>query len=174
MRALIVSVLSLLFFSVSYAQNNTIFVELGGNSLGPSLNYQRQLGHDGRLGLRIGVGSAYVTADYVSNNPSYFSSLLPDERLCIPISINYLINLKQRNYLEAGLGYTWIDFKKDFQNSEQGTHNLILSIGYLKKFGARSGWMWRANFTPLIGGKSGNGFVFGFSPMAGVSIGKHF
>lgn len=174
MRTFIVSIVFLLLLTNSLAQKNTLFIELGSNSLGPSLNFQRQLGFLGKLGLRIGLGSAFVSGDYGSNNHSYISSPLPDERLCIPFSINYLINLKNRNYLEAGIGYTWINFKKDFENSEQGTHNLIPSIGYLRRFGRGSGWMWKASVTPLIGGNRGGSFVFGFSPMAGVSIGKRF
>ena len=156
------------------AQSNSIFIELGGNSLGPSINYQRQLGHQGKFGLRIGIGSAWVSGDQISSNPSYFGAALPDEQLCIPISMNYLIDLKYRNYLEVGLGYTWINFKKNFESNEQGTHNLIPSIGYLRRFGKGSGWMWKASLTPLAGGNRDKGFVFGFSPMAGVSIGKLF
>jgi len=156
------------------AQANSIFVELGGNSLGPSLNYQRQLGQKNKLGMRLGIGSAFVSGDYNSANTSYFSSLVPDERLCVPLAMNYLIDLKNRNYLELGLGYTWINFKKNFQNAEQGTHNMIASIGYTRYFGSGKGWMWNARFTPLIGGNRDKSFVFGFAPMAGVSIGKRF
>lgn len=156
------------------AQINSILVELGGNSLGPSVNYQRQIGLQGKLGFRLGIGSAWVRGNYYSSNPSYFSVALPDERLCIPISLNYLIDLKNRNYLETGLGYTWINFNKDFENREQGRHNVIPSIGYVRNFGHGSGWMWKASFTPLVGGNRDKGFVFGFSPMAGLSMGKRF
>jgi len=172
MKTLILLFTLMLGLNQINAQSNVVFVELGGNSIGPSLNYQRQLGQNGNLGLRIGIGSAWVSQESVSSSP-YFD-LLPDERLCIPLSMNYLFDLKNRNYLEVGLGYTWINFKKDFESKEQGTHNLIPSIGYVKHFGKNSGWMWKASFTPLVGGNRDQGFVFGFSPMAGVSIGKRF
>ncbi len=95
MRTFIVILIFFMSLNNCIAQNNSIFIELGGNSLGPSLNYQRQIGYKSKLGLRMGIGSAFVSDDKFGSGLSYFNALLPDEQLCIPISINYLFIVRQ-------------------------------------------------------------------------------
>ena len=136
---------------------NTVFVEALGNGLFGSINYERQLTKEPGLSLRAGIG-------FYTENEFY---------LTIPTSIQYLISLRNSNFIETGVGYTWADAAADdiFNNenvtNSDNLNNLFLSVGYRKHFG--KGWMWKANFTPLI---TNNKDVT--LPWIGVSIGKRF
>lgn len=136
---------------------NTVFVEALGNGLFGSINYERQLTKEPGLSLRVGVG--FYTED--------------DFYLTIPTSLQYLISLKNNNFIETGVGYTWADagaddiFNDDVSNNGDNLNNLFLSVGYRKHFG--KDWMWKANFTPLI---TNNKDVT--LPWIGISIGKRF
>ncbi len=174
MKVFILIFICFIYLNNCLAQKNLIMAELGGNSLGPSINYQRQIGGKNKLGIRIGIGSAFVNNDHPRGVSSYNISFWSDEKLSIPIATTFLFRFKNQNYFETGLGYTWIDIDKDFQNNEQGTHNLIASLAFVRHFGKGTGWMWKASFTPLLGGISSGAFIFGFSPMAGIAIGKRF
>jgi hypothetical protein len=171
MRVLLITII-LILAQKTQAQNNIVFFELAGNALGGSLNYERQLTKDLDLYVRFGIGGALVEENTPSNN--YFSANIPNPKLSIPLSIQYLFDLNNNDYIETGLGYTWIDFSKTFENSAQGTHNILASVGYRKHFGQAKTWLWKVNFSPLIGGNGEKGIVFGFSPMAGISFGKRF
>mgnify|MGYP006185279331 CR=1 FL=1 len=136
---------------------NTVFVEALGNGLFGSINYERQLTKEPGLSLRAGIG-------FYTENEFY---------LTIPTSIQYLISLRNNNFIETGVGYTWADagaddiFNDDESNNSDNLNNLFLSIGYRKHFG--NDWMWKANFTPLI---TNNKDVT--LPWIGISIGKRF
>ena len=136
---------------------NTVFVEALGNGLFGSINYERQLTKEPGLSLRAGIG-------FYTENEFY---------LTIPTSIQYLISLRNSNFIETGVGYTWADAAADdiFNNenvtNSDNLNNLFLSVGYRKHFG--KDWMWKANFTPLI---TNNKDVT--LPWIGVSIGKRF
>ncbi len=136
---------------------NTVFVEALGNGLLGSVNYERQITREPGLSLRAGIGF-YTEHDFY---------------LTLPFSIQCLIDLKRKNYIEAGIGYTWADAGADdiFNNNKisnsDNLNNLFISVGYRKHFG--KDWMWKANFTPLI---TNNKDVT--LPWVGISIGKRF
>ena len=136
---------------------NTVFVEALGNGLFGSINYERQLTKEPGLSLRAGIG-------FYTENEFY---------LTIPTSIQYLISLRNSNFIETGVGYTWADAAADdiFNNenvtNSDNLNNLFLSVGYRKHFG--KDWMWKANFTPLITNNKDATL-----PWIGVSIGKRF
>ncbi len=139
-------------------KKNSLYVELAGNALYASLNYERQLTNKPGIGIRLGVG--------------YFSS---DEkfRISIPIAINYLFQLNNdRSFIDASLGATWsgaAGIKKDSSDGTRDYSEHILSfvpaIGYRRH--TKGGFMWRVSFTPLIN-------KYRVVPIPGVSIGKVF
>jgi len=136
---------------------NAVFVEALGNGLFGSINYERQITKEPGLSLRAGIG-------FYTENTFY---------LTLPFSVQYLIDLKRNNFIEAGVGYTWADagaddiFNNDGNTNSDNLNNLFLSIGYKKHFG--KDWMWKANFTPLL---TNNKDVT--LPWIGISIGKRF
>ncbi len=89
--------LTLVFFALHYGaaiaqadfKKNDIYIEAGGNGLIYSLNYERQLLRKPGLGFRAGAG------------------WIPNLCLAIPLGVNYLFNLKQNNFIEAGAGVTF-------------------------------------------------------------------
>src|ERR1035437_5932834 len=75
-------------FGQSAFKKNDIYLEAGGNGLFGSVNYERQLTKE----ARIGIG-------FYSENAFY---------LTIPVGINYLFKLKSsKSFIDAGLGVTW-------------------------------------------------------------------
>ncbi len=165
---------ALTFCARNFAQENTIILELAGNAQGASLNYERRLTKEKNLMLSIGFGSAFVDEEPEPSILGSYFSFFPEERLSIPISLRYLISIKNENYLEIGSGYTWINVNKNFESTERGRHNFIAEIGYRRYFGKQDDWVWRANFSPILAGNGSSGIALGFSPMAGISIGKRF
>ncbi|MFS4493565.1 hypothetical protein [Maribacter sp. 2308TA10-17] len=155
-----------------YGQKNMLFLELGGNAQGSSLNYERQLTSEKGLMLTIGVGLALVKAD--DEYEHVFSGLVTEPKFSIPVSITYLFKIKNENYIETGLGYTWINIDKNYVSTERGTHNFILALGFRSYFGKQKSWMWKANFSPILAGNGDSGLEFGFSPMFGIALGKRF
>ena len=136
---------------------NTVFVEALGNGLFGSINYEKQLTKEPGLSLRAGIGF-YTENEFC---------------LTIPTSIQYLISLRNSNFIETGVGYTWADagaddiFNNENVTNSDNLNNLFLSVGYRKHFG--KDWMWKANFTPLITNNKDATL-----PWIGVSIGKRF
>lgn len=166
MRKQILSLFLLLTCISIYAQQvnkdlpklrNAVFVEALGNGLFGSINYERQLTNQPGLNIRLGIG--FYTED--------------EFYMTFPISVQYLIDLKKDNFIEAGIGYTWADagaddlFNDNNITDNDNLNNLFLSVGYRKHFG--KDWMWKANFTPLI---TNNKDVT--LPWVGLSIGKRF
>ena len=92
---------------------NTVFVEALGNGLFGSINYERQLTKEPGLSLRAGIGF-YTEYEFY---------------LTIPTSIQYLISLRNSNFIETGIGYTWADagaddiFNDETSNSFENLNN---------------------------------------------------
>lgn len=167
-------IFTLIFWANTYAQRDMVFLELGGNAQGTSLNYERQLSKEKGLMLRIGVGLALVEEEEDDGLDFAFENLSIDPKLSIPVSLEYLFNIKNENYIETGIGYTWINIDKNYASAERGTHNFILAVGFRHYFGKEKTWMWKANFSPIVAGNRNSGIEFGFSPMVGVALGKRF
>lgn len=137
---------------------NAIYVEALGNGLLGSVNYERQLSRNPYFTARVGVGF-YTEGNFY---------------LTIPISLQYLIDLKKNNFIETGVGYTWAQygaddcFRCDGSDNTDNYGNLFLSIGYRKHFGNK--WMWKVSFSPLIT----NNHDANFTPWFGAGFGKRF
>lgn len=148
-----------------------IFLELGGNAQGASINYERQLTQKKGLMFKIGAGFALVNEE---SDGYVFDGLVNEPKLSVPVSLEYLFDVNNENYIETGIGYTGINIDKNFESSERGTHNFIAQIGFRRYFGKQKNWMWKANFSPIFAGAGDSGIEFGFSPMLGVAIGRRF
>jgi hypothetical protein len=114
--------LAVLFSSLSIAQTGSpnasnIFIELGGNGVDVSLNYDRRFaeGNNG-FGARLGLGLADKTRSEMV--------------LTIPVSVNYLLG-NGAHHLEAGAGVTFAIEKVDIGGSKsQSAIFFIPSLGY--------------------------------------------
>ena len=156
---IIFSLFSTLLFGQENFKKNNLFLEIGGNGLFTSINYERQLTKNPGLGLRLGIG-------YYKRNPF---------NLTIPMGVDYLLNIyKNKTFLDLGLGitYTKADVKlyvmvdyKDPNYVNENYLNIIPSLGF--RFHTEKNIMWRISLTPVIN-------HIGFIPFLGLSIGKLF
>jgi hypothetical protein len=154
---ILVALLSLQLGSViaQGVPKNMVFLEVGGNGLFGSLNYERQLTALPRLSVRAGVGFYSEKAPYLS----------------LPVGLNYLIKLDNPNaFIDAGFGATWAKvngrlFGSETNSSGDNFVSYVPSVGY-RRYIAKQ-YMWRISFTPVIN-------QYGFVPWAGVSLGKGF
>ena len=135
---------------VPVKRGESIFLELLGNGIGYSLNYDRRFGASRNgLGAKIGVGAVAGTPRTVT----------------IPIGINYLIGDDGR-YFELGVGVTIPVPKTDYVliNDNAILGNMI--AGYRRE-PVDGGFSWRINFAPII-------YDEGILPFLGLSFGYAF
>ena len=185
MRTLLISFF-LIISSATTAQKNVVFLEFGGNGGIASINYERQITQNRGLSLRAGVGMTFF--DFVKEKvgPTTVDGCVlcgidipaPEIDLTIPMSVQYLFNLNSNNYLETGLGYTWqLADNEGYEsgNDKKSIHVFHGAIGFRRNFGTHRKWMWKLNFTPIlgVGGKEvdrhSEPTIWG-----GLSIGKRF
>lgn len=134
----------------------SIYGELGGPGLA-SFNFDsRFTGKNSGLGGRIGIGGFKIDGTGL---------------LMVPAGINYLMGKDDKNFLELGLGITYVNVSADLVDSED---NSVLegTFGHLW-FGYRlqpidEGVTFRAGICPLIGGGSLIPYY------AGISVGYKF
>jgi hypothetical protein len=163
-QILILIFLTLTISSYSFGQTNTnkfntLYVELGGNGLFLSANYERQILKNTRLNLHFGTGIYGV-------KPSI---------LTIPFGVNYLLKLKKVNsYIDFGFGVTYtkadvklytIVHRSLNSNVNSDFINIIPSIGIRHQ--TRKNFMYRFSLTPVFNQYEG-------LPFFGCSIGKSF
>lgn len=117
-------------------KKTTLYGEIGGNGLGLSVNYERQMGTKPGLGLLVGIGLA-------GNKPS------------MVFGAKYLIDFgNHKSFLETGIGITLADreymgAKTNSQtNQNPYTPVFIPSVGY--RHHTKYGLMWRVNYTPVF------------------------
>lgn len=165
------AIFTLFICANNFAQKDMVFLELGGNAQGASINYERQITKKKGLMLSIGLGAALVKEE---SQRYAFGGLTTKGNLSLPVSIAHLFKVKNENYIETGIGYTWINIDKNYVSSERGTHNFIVQVGFRRYFGKQKNWMWKANFSPILAGVADSGIKFGFSPMFGIAVGKGF
>ena len=142
MRILLLYSLTIAISLHSAAQNsfkrNAFYGELGGNGLGLSVNYERQIWDKPGLGWHMGIGLG-------SDKPS------------IPLGAKYLFGLGgQKSFIETGLGITLtgqdlLDDKYFFNNTGDNPYGVafIPSLGY-RHHHKRYGLMWSVNYTPFF------------------------
>lgn len=146
-----------LFSQNTFRQNN-IYFELGGNGLGYSLNYERQLLKKPGPGIRLGVGS--------------YS--LDEFQLSIPVGVNLLLNVYDNKvFLDLGYGVTYtkadaklyISVKRDPSYRNTNYFNYIPSAGL--RFHTSRNYLWRITLSGVVND-------YGLIPWFGVSFGKIF
>jgi hypothetical protein len=138
---------------------NTVYVELGGNALFTSINYERQILKQRHLNFHVGTGMYGI-------QPAYWT---------IPFGVNYLFKLgNPTSFIDLGFGatYTKADVKlyaivdrKDPAYINTNYWNYIPCIGYRKQ--AKSNLMYRFSLTPVINHND-------LLPFVGFAIGKSF
>lgn len=144
------------------ARAQNVFVELGGQGLLITANYDSRFGkrRDG-LGGRVGIG--YIAAD---NDHSATT---------IPLSLNYLLG-KNNKFFEIGLGTTFIAsksngsyfFEDDNSQVEKNSHVIgTMSFTYRVQ-PVDSGFSFRAGITPIFDG------AFFMPYFGGISLGYTF
>ena len=140
---------SLLFAQESYSpKRNNIYVELLGNSVLYSLNYDRLLSES--ISVRVGF-MALPSKD-------------PDMVWAFPVLLNYKFFLN-RDYFEVGVGKTFFLPSLNFDKHEQENSIITGTIGYCTQF--QSGIFLRLCFTPII-------YINDIYPFGGLSVGYNF
>lgn len=133
---------------------NVAYLELAGNAIGYSFNYERRLSN--RLWGRIGVG--YAPVPFVR-----FAAL--------PLGVSYLFGNKA-NFLEAGLvtTFAYADVDALFDSEDGQEFGVILSptIGYRFQ-PQKKNLFFKIAFTPLF-----TPFETKFLPSGGLSLGYSF
>ena len=161
MKRLIIIGIFILSSALAFSQNslkkNEIFVELGGNGLLGSINYNRQISKKPGLGIRAGVGS------YGIGFPT------------IPVGVNYLIPLiGKHSFLDLGLGATYT--KADVQlyvlvKRDPNYVQKYQSVYFVPSLGTRAyttkNFVWHFNATPVF-------TQYGLIPWVGFGFGKRF
>lgn len=147
--------LLILFFFIPIvlqAQQNNIYLELGGTSIG-SINYERYKSQEPNIdiGFRIGLGGFALYDFNLKFNPEYI----------IPLSINFLYGKKHK--MELGLGQLTTSLVKLNQGNTERETNIYMMI----YFGYRYEWkrfFVRATCHPILTDKNTKHW-------AGISIG---
>jgi hypothetical protein len=149
--------------------NNGLFLELGGNGLLYSLNYERFVSPD--VPLRVGFMIFSLSArDRVTNESGSISVL------AFPLTASWLGVRSGSHALELGAGVVIVsaridvdvdESRSDFQSVEFDGTGIVGTgiIGY-RYAPLNGGFNFKAAFTPFIGP--------GFGPWAGLSFGYLF
>ena len=135
--------------------SKSVFLELGGNGIGISINYDARFSKKTNgFGYRVGLGILPSTFDMVSETSTL---------LAIPLVINYLTGTRSHHF-EAGLGVTYISGSVGyfgFEKEKVAGVVLIPSVGY-RYSRSKGGFLGRVVVSPLVGG-GGIGFFYGLS-----------
>ena len=133
---------------------NVVYLELLGNGVGYSFNYERRLAD--RLWGRIGAG--YIPALFV-------------RLAAFPVGVSYLFGKKSK-FLETGLvtTFAYADVDELFDSEDEEEFGIILSptIGYRYQPQEKN-LFFKIAFTPLF-----TPFEKKFSPSGGLSLGYSF
>jgi hypothetical protein len=140
-------------------KQNSVYLELGGNALFASVNYERQIFKKSGLGFHIGTGIYGV-------KPSYST---------IPFGVNYLFRISNSNrYLDLGIGVTYskadvmlyVHIKPtDLNYVNTNYWNYVPSVGF--KWMTSKNFMFRFSVAPVIN-------QYDLIPFVGLAAGKCF
>lgn len=92
-------------------KNNAVYLELGGNGLFYSLNYDKLINLSTRVKLAPRIGFSYLPYDGGND----FKNLI------IPTELNFLYGktAQSKNFAEAGVGLTFLEFINGFRNGDK-------------------------------------------------------
>jgi len=154
---------------------NAIYLELLGNGLFYTINYDRLLSPD--VGIRVGFGYLGLGAgNSTTTNPDGTTSdnSISARFIVVPATLNYFICSQDHrgrvgsNKWELGLGILYINVSVDFFGF-QGTGSVIgetATVGYRYQ-AYDGGFIFRIGFTPVY-------IVSRFQPWGGLSLGFGF
>ncbi len=134
---------------------NTFYVELLGNGLVYSVNYERFVGND--VAFRLGAG--YISA----NDSGFYGSLF-----ALPVTASYLGVRSGNHALELGGGAVVASYsggKVKVIDSDTGVAGTAI-VGY-RYAPTSGGFTFRVAFTPVFG-------AGGFLPWGGAAVGMLF
>lgn len=158
------SILTLLFISIetnaqdSANYKNSVMLEIGGNGLAYSVNYERFLSN--KFNLRAGVSFLKIIENQTDKSIIFMS---------YPISFSYLINLNnQKHYIETGVGTMNLVTSGDLIEYKGVTNyyvNPFLNLGYRYE-PSKSRFLYRIGLSPFLGTTSlTNPTEQGFRPL---------
>ena len=129
------------------AYKQSLFIELGGNALFYSLNYDRMI--EERLAARIGVGALSVDDNWV---------------VSIPLTLGYILG-QGNSRMEVGGGVTILTGDIDFDDDISEETYVLGTAVFAYRYQRPESVFFRFAFTPVF--TSG-----GFFPWFGISIGS--
>lgn len=146
------------FAQVSTVKRNALMVELGGNGLLYSLNYEHSLYK--RINARIGVSMFQIIENQTEKSIIVMS---------YPVSFNYLFDLgRQQHYLESGVGLMNLITSGDLVEYKGVTNyylNPFINLGYRYE-PKDSRYLYRIGLSPFLGtGSITNPTEQGFKPL---------
>ncbi len=125
---------------------NAVLMEIGGNGLLYSINYERFVSKN----LNAKVGNSFFKIIEKQTDKSMIV-------MSYPISFNYLINLsKQNHFIETGVGVMNLITSGDLVEYNSVTNyylNPFLNLGYRYK-PTKNRFLFRIGFSPFLGTKS--------------------
>jgi hypothetical protein len=168
-KLLLITLFAVLGTRTILAQGNkSVFLELGGNGLGISANFDSRFTKSEKgFGFRVGIG--FIPG--ITGDQFFFPSTPPI--LCIPVAINHLAG-KAPHYFESGVGVTYVHISGTVSSSFWGFNENVngSGVGFVPSLGYRyaktgKAFQFRVVISPIIG--SG-----GTSFWGGVSFGYKF
>ena len=150
---------SLIISGLCFAQRNkSVFLELGGNGLGFSVNYDTRFTKAEKgPGFRAGIGF-FPGARLGGDSSTLFSW---PTILSIPVGLNYLVG-KAPHYFEAGLGATYFYGKGNFTFFFLETDETLSTFIFIPSAGYR--------FAKAGKSFQGRGFISPYINSGGVSF----
>lgn len=131
------------------SKSNTVYLEIGGNNVFYSLNYEKEVlqNFSPRIGISIMPISEYSNSGKNSNS-----------KLFITLMSNYFIGINNNNKIELGGGISY----------GLETFFPAVSIGY-RSSPSEGGFVFKITFTPLL-----NKEIFSVFPWFGIGIGFRY
>ncbi|WP_207432032.1 hypothetical protein [Sabulibacter ruber] len=143
---------------------NTVFLEIGGNSLVYSLNYDRILVNKPTFKLAGRIGGMYLKNTGIIENGGY-------HMYSFPLELSYLHG-KGNHHLEIGVGVNpSIEKQFDFDRTNYSIFPLVrLGYRYQRSDG---GLFFKAGFTPIIQTRKDIKYITDspLAPWGGIAIG---
>ncbi|WP_400076812.1 hypothetical protein [Winogradskyella sp. R77965] len=173
MKYLITLIFVFGILSFGFCQKNSVYAEFLGNGIIGSINYERQLTKEPKISTRVGIGLWYNLGILGSSDAGH----------TIPISVHYLLDLNKNNYLDFGIGTTFVQTKSNY--SSKYISYLFTNVGFRRYFG--NNWFFKVHVSPYvdninsttskIGGETiyiNQEFDFNTKQWFGLSFGKRF
>jgi len=121
MKKITITISMILYFTGAFSQilkKNSAYIELGGNAVFYSLNFDRLIPLGEKIKLVPRVGVMYLPLTNIKSNNTFGNFNLPFE-----LNALWGKNLNSKNFPELGIGYNLISFKDGY--TVDGNGNFI-------------------------------------------------